>query len=45
MILLGEANWRIPGWLERALPRLNVEGRAARERPLERHVAREPEPV
>jgi RND superfamily putative drug exporter len=31
MIIIGEANWRIPAWLDRLLPRLNVEGRAARE--------------
>ncbi|HEX3692426.1 MAG TPA: MMPL family transporter [Solirubrobacteraceae bacterium] len=27
--VLGETTWRIPGWLERALPRLNIEGNAA----------------
>jgi RND superfamily putative drug exporter len=43
MILTGEANWRVPQWLNRLLPRLNVEGRAARERPLEGRAA--PEPV
>jgi len=26
MELLGEANWWLPGWLDRLLPRLNVEG-------------------
>jgi RND superfamily putative drug exporter len=26
MELLGEANWWLPGWLDRRLPRLNVEG-------------------
>jgi RND superfamily putative drug exporter len=26
MLLCGEANWRIPRWLDRRLPRLNVEG-------------------
>ena len=29
MALLGRANWWIPGWLDRILPRLDVEGRAA----------------
>ncbi len=28
MELLGEANWWLPGWLNRILPHLNVEGRA-----------------
>jgi putative drug exporter of the RND superfamily len=27
--ILSEATWRIPSWLERALPRLNIEGGAA----------------
>jgi len=26
MELLGEANWWLPGWLQRILPRINVEG-------------------
>jgi RND superfamily putative drug exporter len=26
MLLLGRANWRLPGFMERALPRLRVEG-------------------
>ncbi|HEU4978644.1 MAG TPA: MMPL family transporter [Solirubrobacteraceae bacterium] len=26
MLLSGEANWRIPRWLDRRLPRMNVEG-------------------
>jgi putative drug exporter of the RND superfamily len=30
MMLLGDANWKIPAWLDRVLPRLNVEGRGAR---------------
>jgi RND superfamily putative drug exporter len=29
MMLVGDANWRIPGWLDRRLPRLNVEGSSA----------------
>ncbi|MGZ6299491.1 MAG: MMPL family transporter, partial [Candidatus Limnocylindria bacterium] len=28
MILLGDANWKLPHWLNSTLPRLNVEGRA-----------------
>jgi RND superfamily putative drug exporter len=30
MMTLGERNWWLPAWLERILPRFNVEGRAAR---------------
>jgi RND superfamily putative drug exporter len=26
--LLGSANWKIPGWLDRVLPHLNIEGSA-----------------
>lgn len=26
MILMGRINWWIPGWLDRVLPRINVEG-------------------
>ncbi|MFI9181658.1 MMPL family transporter [Streptomyces goshikiensis] len=26
MILLGKANWWLPGWLDRALPRIDIEG-------------------
>jgi RND superfamily putative drug exporter len=29
MELLGEANWWLPGWLERGLPQLSVDGNAA----------------
>ncbi|MFL5859777.1 MAG: MMPL family transporter, partial [Solirubrobacteraceae bacterium] len=29
MILIGDANWKLPHWLNSALPRLNVEGRSA----------------
>ncbi|HTU95788.1 MAG TPA: MMPL family transporter [Solirubrobacteraceae bacterium] len=32
MILIGDANWKIPHWLNSALPRLNVEGRSATAR-------------
>jgi putative drug exporter of the RND superfamily len=31
MMLLGERNWLLPSWLERLLPRLNVEGQSSRE--------------
>jgi RND superfamily putative drug exporter len=31
--ILGDATWRIPSWLDRALPRLNIEGRATRLSP------------
>ncbi|MBV9837017.1 MAG: MMPL family transporter, partial [Solirubrobacterales bacterium] len=30
MLILGDANWLIPAWLDRWLPRLNVEGANAR---------------
>jgi putative drug exporter of the RND superfamily len=26
MLMVGKANWWLPAWLERLLPRLNVEG-------------------
>jgi RND superfamily putative drug exporter len=29
MILIGDANWKIPHWLDTTLPHLNIEGRAA----------------
>ena len=45
MIVLGDSNWKIPSWLNRALPRLNVEGRAARDALApERSTGAEPEP-
>jgi RND superfamily putative drug exporter len=49
MILLGKAAWWLPGWLDRILPNVDVEGEALR-----RHVDRaaeapasvpQPEPV
>jgi RND superfamily putative drug exporter len=43
MILIGDANWKLPHWLNSALPRVNVEGRGA-QRP-EGHGLPEPEPV
>jgi RND superfamily putative drug exporter len=33
--VLGEATWRIPPWLDRALPRLNIEGSAPSLTPAE----------
>ena len=46
MIILGDANWKLPSWLNHTLPRLNVEGRAARESlPAERATGVEPEPA
>ena len=35
MILCGRANWWLPGWLSRALPHLEVEGRRRAEQPRE----------
>ncbi|MFZ0041608.1 MAG: efflux RND transporter permease subunit [Solirubrobacteraceae bacterium] len=29
MILFGDINWKIPGWLDRVLPHFNVEGQAS----------------
>ena len=44
-ILIGDANWKIPGWLDRLLPRLNVEGAQSSEPPPDAHgLSREPEP-
>jgi RND superfamily putative drug exporter len=38
MALLGRANWWLPGWLDRSLPRLTVEGPAHDSQPLEQAV-------
>ena len=43
MILLGDANWKLPHWLNSALPRLNVEGRSATTRG--EHSGPAPEPA
>jgi RND superfamily putative drug exporter len=43
MILIGDANWKLPQWLNSALPRVNVEGRSGL-RP-EGHGLPEPEPA
>jgi RND superfamily putative drug exporter len=29
MLIFGEANWKVPGWLDRLLPHLKVEGTSA----------------
>ena len=42
MILLGDSNWKLPSWLNSALPRLNVEGRSG---PRGEHSAVAPEPA
>jgi RND superfamily putative drug exporter len=46
MELLGDRNWWLPGWLDRLLPRLDVEGgpAAAEPRPAE-EPTEEPEPA
>jgi hypothetical protein len=48
MLLLGNANWSLPGRLDRLLPHLNVEGSRTNWDELESLVAdgpTEPEPV
>jgi putative drug exporter of the RND superfamily len=47
MILIGDANWKIPGWLDRILPQFNVEGapRKAVEEGVGRRPTPEPEPA
>jgi RND superfamily putative drug exporter len=47
MILIGDANWKIPAWLDRILPQFNVEGapRKAVEEGVGRHPTPEPEPA
>ena len=45
MIVFGDANWRVPSWLNRALPRLNVEGQGAREPRVRDRAVPEPEPA
>lgn len=34
MVLLGHANWWLPGWLERILPRMHIEGEGALPAPI-----------
>jgi RND superfamily putative drug exporter len=48
MVMMGKANWYIPGWLERILPHISIEGAEFfrsrdRRRPVEPD--REPEPL
>ncbi len=44
--LLGDTTWKLPGWLDRRLPELNIEGRSpARALPAPVTEEREPEPV
>jgi putative drug exporter of the RND superfamily len=46
MMLLGDANWKVPAWLDRILPHLNVEGQGARaEEPPSVPPSAVPEPV
>jgi putative drug exporter of the RND superfamily len=45
MTLLGSANWWLPGWLDRILPGIEAEGRAAATAPEPAAVEIEPEPV
>ena len=46
MILIGDANWKLPAWLDRTIPRLNVEGSGSSgghaTRPPESHGQPEP---
>jgi RND superfamily putative drug exporter len=37
MLLLGDRNWWLPAWLDRMLPRFNVEGTALRTPPVRGH--------
>ena len=37
MLLIGKANWALPGALDRILPRLNVEGSVAEPAPAHAH--------
>src|SRR4029453_9488207 len=45
MELLGERNWWLPRWLDRLLPKLDVEGHAEEAAPLDTGVDVEPELV
>jgi RND superfamily putative drug exporter len=42
MLIIGDANWWLPGWLGRLLPHLRVEGASARA--TTRHAPAVPEP-
>ena len=37
MLVLGKANWALPGALDRILPRLNVEGSVTEPAPAQTH--------
>ena len=43
MILMGKNNWYMPGWLERFVPRISIEGAEFFER-RDRRPAAEPDP-
>jgi RND superfamily putative drug exporter len=45
MMMLGDRNWEIPGWLDRLLPRLNVEGKSSPVAVEDRSGAPVPEPA
>jgi RND superfamily putative drug exporter len=45
MMLIGERNWQIPGWLDRRMPRLNVEGEPRPEAFDDAHRTGLPEPA
>jgi RND superfamily putative drug exporter len=45
MELLGDRNWWLPGWLERLLPKLDVEGHREEAAPSDTGVDLEPELV
>jgi RND superfamily putative drug exporter len=42
MVLMGRANWWLPRWLDRILPRIHVEGPEAPSRPLSDHTTPAP---
>ncbi|MGI8714220.1 MAG: MMPL family transporter [Solirubrobacteraceae bacterium] len=46
MILIGDSNWKLPGWLDRMIPHLNVEGSVeSSERVVDAPQRPTPEPV
>ena len=45
MELLGDRNWWLPGWLDRLLPNVDVEGHAEDAAPLDKPDERQPELV
>jgi RND superfamily putative drug exporter len=45
MMLFGDWNWKIPGWLDRILPHLNIEGASSREEAGLPESSATPEPV